>query len=341
MVTGEFYLHRILLPTSLVMWKTSAKGWIFVESLRKDSRKLRNEFEQFIVKFRPDLWKYCLHLTRSPWDAEDLSQDTIMKAFSHMSQLYQAVNLKTYLFRIASNLWIDWCRRSRLLEKSHVALEESLLPINEVDHGDVLDSMEMLIRHLPPKQRITVLLVDVFEFSIRETSGMLSTTEGAIKAALSRARSTLRSAPLGEQEPTVKVKVPSPLIDAYLSAFNERDPDAIAALLNENAVADIIGVSQEYGSDIIRNSSLADWARDPVPMRADYLELDETPFIAVYSAQDGKDVLETLIRLVEVGGQITHTNEYYFCPELLTYVANQLHVQADTHGYFWSNRDGE
>lgn len=311
---------------------------MFVESFQNEARKLRNEFEQFVVQFRTELWKYCLYLTRSPWDAEDLSQDTIIKAYSHMSHLYQVVNLKSYLFRIASNLWIDWCRRAQLSEKTSAALEESVLPFSKVDQIDVLDSMETLIRYVPPKQRVVVLLVDVFEFTIRETAEMLSTTEGAIKAALSRARSTLRSVPLRDPTPNVKAKIPSTLVDAYLSAFNERDPDAIAALLNENGVADIVGVSQEYGRDTIRSNSLADWARDPVPMRAVYLELDDTPFVAVYSARDGQDVLETLIRLDEANGQITHTNEYYFCPELLTYVANQLHVQADTHGYFWGSR---
>ncbi|WDL96694.1 sigma-70 family RNA polymerase sigma factor [Alicyclobacillus sp. ALC3] len=312
-----------------------------MQSLQKGARNLRNEFEELIVQFRPDLWKYCLYLTRSPWDAEDLSQDTIIKAFSHMSHLYQVVNLKSYLFRIASNLWIDWCRRAKRFQQTSAALEESLLPSTEVDQLDVLDSIEVLIRYLPPKQRIAVLLADVFEFRLRETADMLSTTEGAIKAALSRARSTLRSSSLEEPKTAVKMKVPSPLIDAYLRAFNERDPDAIAALLNENAVADIVGVSQEYGRDTIRSNSLADWVRDPVPSRAVYLELDGTSFVAVYSVRDGQDVLETLIRLDETDGLITYTNEYYFCPELLIWVAHLLYVEADTHGYFWGDRGEE
>lgn len=78
-----------------------------MEDLYAQSRTLRRKFEELIDDCSQDLWKYCLALTRSPWDAEDLSQDTLLKGFAQLNYLYQVVNPKAYLLRVASNLWID------------------------------------------------------------------------------------------------------------------------------------------------------------------------------------------------------------------------------------------
>jgi RNA polymerase sigma factor (sigma-70 family) len=306
-----------------------------MESVQKASRELRKEFESLIVAFRPELWNYCLYLTRSPWDAEDLVQETIVKAFAHMAHLYQVVNMRAYLFRMASNLWIDWCRRARLVSQDDLLLRAIPAP-DEVDRADVIGAMEDVIRLLPPRQRVILLLMDVFDFNARETAEMFMITEGAVKAALHRARRTLQgnraSAPVGR---AVK-KVPPAVVNAYLEAFNKRDPDGIAALLDEHAVADIIGVTQEYGRDTIRKNSLSDWAQDPIPMRGACFDWDATSFIAVFAMENGEEKLDTIIRVTEDGERIRGVADYYFCPELLQYVASQLHVSARARGYFWN-----
>lgn len=305
-----------------------------MESLQKASRELRKEFERLIVTFRPDLWKYCLYLTRSPWDAEDLAQDTIVKAFAHMSHLYQVVNIRAYLFRMASNLWIDWCRRARLVSGDDLLLNSIPAP-DEVDRVDVIDSIEDLIRLLPPRQRVVLLLMDVFEFSSRETAEMLLVTEGAVKSALHRARRTLNANSSSGSVGSVVEKAPSAIVNAYLKAFNDRDPDGIAALLDENALANLVGVTQEYGKDTIRKNSLSDWAQDPTRMRATYIEWDTTSFIAVFAIHNGAEELGTIIRVRENGERINYLESYYFCPELLQHVATELHKNAQPHGYFW------
>lgn len=306
-----------------------------MESVQKASRELRKEFERLIVAFRPELWKYCLYLTRSPWDAEDLVQETILKAFAHMAHLYQVVNMRAYLFRMASNLWIDWCRRARLASRDDLLLHAIPEP-DEVDRADVIGSMEELIRLLPPRQRVILLLIDVFDFSARETAEMLMITEGAVKAALHRARRTLQGNPGFVPVGRAVEKAPSAIVNAYLKAFNDRDPDGIAALLDEHAVANIIGVTQEYGRDTIRKNSLSDWAKDPMPMRGAYFDREATSFIAVFAMENGEEKLDTIIRVTENGERISGVADYYFCPELLQHVASELHVNARAHGYFWN-----
>src|SRR5262249_51791444 len=63
---------------------------------------------------RPELYRYCRHLTRSPWDADDLVQDVLSRAFVTLGTLEEAPpNPRAWLFRVASNLWIDRVRRQR------------------------------------------------------------------------------------------------------------------------------------------------------------------------------------------------------------------------------------
>ena len=64
---------------------------------------------------RSPLYRYCRYLTRSPWDAEDLAQDALARAFVTLARMngQEPANPRAWLFRIASNLWIDATRRHR------------------------------------------------------------------------------------------------------------------------------------------------------------------------------------------------------------------------------------
>lgn len=69
--------------------------------------------EEGIEAHRPALYHYCRRLTGDPFDAEDLHQETVLRAFSKLSERFEPVaHPKAYLFRMATNLWIDWQRRA-------------------------------------------------------------------------------------------------------------------------------------------------------------------------------------------------------------------------------------
>lgn len=166
------------------------------------------------------LQRYCLALTQSTWDAEDLVQETWVKALGYMKNS-EAVSLnneynlnseiretnvmnpmdhaiftlhpnpEALLFRIARNSWIDMMRRkatlSRLLELEPFKTEE--IP----EHGvfEMEATFQALQEHMSPLQQAVFLLRDVFGHSGMEAADILDTTEGAVKAALHRARQTL------------------------------------------------------------------------------------------------------------------------------------------------------
>ena len=128
---------------------------------------------------RPDLFRYCRYLTRTPWDAEDLSQDALARAFVTLGCMNEPPpNPRAWLFRVASNLWIDRARRIR---------EQPEAPPGEGAAHEPREAREAagtLIAALSPQERAAVVLKDVFELSLEEIAEALSTTVGAVKAAL-------------------------------------------------------------------------------------------------------------------------------------------------------------
>lgn len=152
--------------------------------------KATNRPEINLEQLQAVLFRYCLSLTRSRWDAEDLAQDTWLKglrAAIHVSHK----NPEALLLRIAKNTWIDQLRRHN---KYQLLMQQESCREPEV-HSSSLDNEEALyslMRHLSPLQRTVFLLRDVLDYSIEETAVQLNTTTGAIKAALHRAREALQ-----------------------------------------------------------------------------------------------------------------------------------------------------
>ncbi|MBL8742001.1 MAG: RNA polymerase sigma factor, partial [Myxococcales bacterium] len=69
-------------------------------------------FLQTFEPLRPELHRYCRHLTGSAWDAEDLVQEALARAFVTLAQMGEApASPRAWLFRVASNAWIDQARR--------------------------------------------------------------------------------------------------------------------------------------------------------------------------------------------------------------------------------------
>src|SRR5882672_11263522 len=142
---------------------------------------------------RPELYRYCRHLTRSPWDAEDLAQDTLARAFVTLGQMGDSPpNPRAWLFRVASNLWIDWIRRRTREEPLATDAPETAAAS---DPRGAREAAGTLLGQLSPRERAAVVLKDAFDLSLEEIAEALSTTVGAVKTALHRARGKLVEPP--------------------------------------------------------------------------------------------------------------------------------------------------
>lgn len=159
---------------------------ILADSINRNKTKTE---EKSIEQLQSVVQRYCLSLTRSTWDAEDLAQDTWLKGLRTIHGA-QHNYPEALLLRIAKNIWIDQSRRkniwTRIIKQENpkeFSSNQGILVIEE--------ALQALIKHLSPLQRTVFLLRDVFGYSIGETAELLETTAGAIKAALHRARESL------------------------------------------------------------------------------------------------------------------------------------------------------
>jgi RNA polymerase sigma-70 factor (ECF subfamily) len=184
-----------------------------------------------VRRLQDSLARYCLVLTGTKWDAEDLAQDAWVRAISSLRSAGHP-NAEAYMLRIAKNAWIDRSRRKdplpRLLTAASVKADDS------AEHGLVTEhAFAAVVQHLSPQQCAVFLLRDLLDYSGTETAELLGTTEGAVKAALRRARqalSRIRSDWDNETIPEPEDEAAKTLIRSLAEAYRRGDAARIAQL---------------------------------------------------------------------------------------------------------------
>ena len=301
-----------------------------------DVQQCWHRFLQRTEPVRPDLYRYCRSLTRSVWDAEDLTQDTLLRAFAKLGEFSNPIdNPKAYLFRIATNLWVDRFRRVEYAVNP--ASEAASAAGNPEQSAEIRDAAKQLINRLPPRERAAVVLKDVLDFRLEEIADILETTPGAIKSALHRGREKLATS----EGMSVRARASEALIDQFVEAFNARDLDRLTALLLNNSAAEVIGMGTSYGRKPISDSSLYySLFLEKGDPRAERHTFDGED-VVVFWYRDLDDhthsAVREVLRLEELEDQISRLRYYTFCPETLEEVSNALGFQFVGLGYgVWS-----
>src|SRR5260221_2593051 len=133
------------------------------DDVRNSVRTAFNAFLDSIVPLRPELHQYCRRLTGNIWDAEDLVQDVLLRGFASLNIAPWPVgNLRAYLIRIATNLWID-AQRRRAVESEVLASEGVLTSATTqtpADKAGVRNAAAKLIEQLAPQERAAIVLKD-------------------------------------------------------------------------------------------------------------------------------------------------------------------------------------
>jgi RNA polymerase sigma factor (sigma-70 family) len=305
-----------------------------LEALAKELRAMRKPFDELIEEYRKPLWRYCLRLTGSIWDAEDLVQETLTKAFARLVSFWQPLDPKPYLFRIATNAWIDTLRRTQPLTVDLDVIPE--VADTAPDPGEPWGAMETVIDLLPPRQRVILLLIEVFAFTAPEVAAMLSLTEGAVRAALHRARATLRQQRTSiTKEGGAVRRVPNPaVVTRFMDAFNRRDIEAIASLLDEGASTAIVGIAEEQGREFVLKYSMKDGFAMPEEFVAELGLLSGREVLCIYFRTPVHErALGWVMEVTTAGERVTGLKGYWFTPEFLEAAAAELGVPAYTHGY--------
>lgn len=163
-------------------------------------------FEELVNRYERKIYRLGLNLTGSPEDAEDLLQETFLKAFSHLGKFREDSRFYTWLVRIAINEGLMKLRKRR--SSKEVRVDELVNDDGDLMPKDFADwrpnpeqqfartELETILRDaarsLPLTFRTVFFLRDVDGFSTEETAKMLNLSVGAVKARLFRARLRLR-----------------------------------------------------------------------------------------------------------------------------------------------------
>jgi RNA polymerase sigma-70 factor, ECF subfamily len=231
-------------------------------------------FEAAASRYRRELFAHCYRMTGSMQEAEDIVQDTYLRAWQAFDRFEGRSSIRTWLYRIATNACLTALeRRSRrplpsglgppspdplapaLPEPSGVRWLEPVpdhLVVDEAaDPADIVTAREGVrlalvaaLQLLPPRQRAAFILCDVLSSSPAEAAEVLDVSVGAFKSLLQRARGRLAKVRVSDQdlaEPSDKGA--RRVLDRYMAAFVQSDVAAIERLLAEDAALEMTGTA--------------------------------------------------------------------------------------------------
>ena len=211
---------------------------------------------------RAALTGHCYRMLGSAFDAEDAVQEAMVRAWKALSRFDGRSSLRTWLYRIATNVCLDALsdrsRRARPIEEGPEGTVNDELETRPRTHwleplpdarfvpadADPFEQTALrqstrlafvaALQHLPPRQRAALLLSEVLGWSAQEVSGALEMSVAAVNSALQRARATLAAKDVSAAgEPLSGTQ--ADLLEKYVDAFHEYDVDALVALMREDA----------------------------------------------------------------------------------------------------------
>lgn len=240
---------------------------LLVAACRGDSAR----FSELTERYRRELQVHCYRILGSLHDAEDLVQETMLRAWRRLDTYEGRASFRAWLYKIATNACLDFLDRQR----HRRTLPNLSLPGSDPSTGVVPPTPEMTwlepfpdellsdpaavnpearyttsesislsfltaLQVLPPRQRAVLILRDVLDFSAAETAEVLEITVSSANSALHRARTTLSQRYHGNELDHASAS-PSDervryLLDHFVRAWEDADVEGLVALLKEDAI---------------------------------------------------------------------------------------------------------
>jgi RNA polymerase sigma-70 factor (TIGR02960 family) len=213
-------------------------------------------FAELVERHRRELHIHCYRMLGSFEEAEDLVQETFLRAWRGRGRFEGGTGFRAWLYRIATNACLDALRSSRRRVPSLHSLAEvpwlqpypdrlldELAPSDTQPDAVVVarETIELtylaVIQLLPPRQRAVLILRDVLDWSAAETASALDTSVAAANSALQRARATLRArlpARPSEWSGSAPSEQERLLLEGFIDAHERADAAAAVALARED-----------------------------------------------------------------------------------------------------------
>jgi RNA polymerase sigma-70 factor (ECF subfamily) len=227
-----------------------------------------NEFERLALPLRRELVAYCYRMTGSADEAEDLAQETLLRAWRSYGGFQGRSSLRTWLYRIATNVCLGAIER-----RDHRPLPSGLGPPSDdpraafaaaaldvpwlqpfasadspaADPAAIVAARAGMrlalvasLQFLPPRQRSALILRDVLDWPAADTARMLGMTVTAVNSALRRARARLEQAgPAADDVTEPASRGDREVANRYAAAFQDADVAALVALLRADVTAEM------------------------------------------------------------------------------------------------------
>jgi RNA polymerase sigma-70 factor, ECF subfamily len=224
------------------------------------------EFTELTGGYRPELLAHCYRMLGSVHEAEDLVQDTYLRAWRSFDSFEGRSSVRVWLYRIATNACLSALgHRSRRVLPAGIGApgEDPDRPLTlagpEVDWVQPLPDARLVdpataatardtvrlamiaaLQHLPPRQRAALILRDVLGWPAAEAAELLGLSTDALTSALARARGGLARARLTEESAGVRATpAERALADRYAAAFESGDIDGLLRLLRADVVLEM------------------------------------------------------------------------------------------------------
>jgi RNA polymerase sigma-70 factor (ECF subfamily) len=155
-------------------------------------------FEAVLERYQAEIFRFAVHLTRNHADADDLYQETLLKAYRAFDRLDHEANHRAWLYRIATNAFLS-DRRKRGRERPLDTEQANLLPgeaaddAARLDAGNLLREVDDFVASLPDKQRLALIQRKYHDLSYADIAKNLRCSEAAARANVHEALRKLRS----------------------------------------------------------------------------------------------------------------------------------------------------
>lgn len=151
-------------------------------------------FDDYIDTYGRRLFGLCMHLCRNYWDAQDLYQETWLKAYKSRQRYDDSRDFGLWLSRICVNLYRDRLRRKKLLSfLPFSSQEQEESPVHQLAAPEPEDYTDLYhaVKQLPEVYRLVIVLYYFLGCSVGQTAEVLNIPAGTVKSRLSKARSLL------------------------------------------------------------------------------------------------------------------------------------------------------
>jgi RNA polymerase sigma-70 factor (ECF subfamily) len=227
---------------------------------------VEGDFQTLAEPFRRELLAYCYRMLGSVHDAEDLVQETYLRAWRAYDRFEGRSSLRTWLYRIATNACLTALEgrgrrplpsglgapssdpKGELVQSPEVPwlepIPDTMVGAAPDDPAAIVTSRESIrlalitaLQHLPPRQRTVLIMRDVLSWRAAEVAELLGVTTVAVNSMLQRARAQISELAPAEDEVTEPVRAEQrELLDRYVAAFQNYDTAALVTLFSADAV---------------------------------------------------------------------------------------------------------